>query len=102
ATVERAAHAVDTRPELLIVIGLTPPCPNPPGWIEPGAPIAGLGRFAVSAVQRFLPRPSFPETVALETHGGLVNTGVVVAHAETLLALGRRRLPDVLETLEPL
>jgi hypothetical protein len=31
-----------------------------------------------------------------------VNTGVVVAEAGTLLALGRRRLPDVLETLEPL
>jgi hypothetical protein len=53
-------------------------------------------------VRRFLRRPSFAEVSLLQRNGGLVNTGVVVASAQALLALGRRRLPDVLETLEPL
>jgi hypothetical protein len=47
-------------------------------------------------------RSGFAQAAALEARGALVNTGVVVATAETLLALGRQRLPDVLETLEPL
>jgi len=102
ASVERAARSVADRPELLVVIGLAPPCPAPPGWVEPGDGLAGLERFGVRAVRRFVRRPSFAESMALQTRGGLVNTGVVVAHTETLLELGRRRLPDVLETLEPL
>jgi hypothetical protein len=87
---------------VLIVLGVAPPCSRPRGWVEPGPPVAGLERFGVREVRRFLRRPSFVDGVALEARGGLVNTGVVVAHVETLLALGRRRLPDVLETLEPL
>lgn len=101
-SIERAAQSVAARPDLLVVLGLTPPCPRPPGWVQPGAGVAGLERFGVREVRRFLRRPSFAEGVALQARGGLVNTGVVVAVAETLLALGRRRLPDVLETLEPL
>jgi hypothetical protein len=47
-------------------------------------------------------RTSFAQAAALRASGGLINTGVIVAQAATWLALGRRRLPDVLETLEPL
>jgi mannose-1-phosphate guanylyltransferase len=97
-----AAEIVAQRADLLLVIGLAPPCPRPPGWVEPGEVIAGLERFGVRAVRRFLRRSSFAQGSGLHGNGGLVNTGVVVAQAETLLALGRRRLPDVLETLEPL
>ena len=102
ATVGRAAETVAARPDVLLVIGVAPPCPRAPGWIEPGDVVAGLGAFGVRSVRRFVRRPSFAEISLLQKNGGLVNTGVVVAQAEALLALGRRRLPDVLETLEPL
>ena len=101
ATIGRAAEIVAARPDVLLVIGLAPPCPRPPGWIEPGEVMAGLATFGVRAVRRFLRRPSFAQASLLQRNGGLVNTGVVVAQARTLLDLGRRRLPDVLETLEP-
>jgi hypothetical protein len=101
-TVERAARSVAAKADLLVVLGLAPPCPRAPGWIEPGGVVPGLERFGVHAVRRFVRRPAFGETATLQARGGLVNTGTVVALAETLLALGRRRLPDVLETLEPL
>ena len=102
AAVGRAAQAVALRAELVLALGLAPPCARLPGWIEPGEVIAGLERFGARTVRRFIRRPGFTEAAALHARGGLVNTGVVVAQAETLLALGRRRLPDVLETLEPL
>jgi mannose-1-phosphate guanylyltransferase len=102
AAVERAAEAVAERRSLLLVIGVAPPCARAPGWVEPGVAVAGLEHLGVRAVRRFLRRPTHTQAAALHASGGLVNTGVVVAEAGTLLALGRRRLPDVLETLEPL
>jgi len=102
ATVETAAAAVASHRGLPLVVGLAPPCSRPPGWMEPGDVVAGLERFGVRAVRRFIRRPSFAEAAAIHASGGLASTGVIVAHAETLLDLGRRRLPDVLETLEPL
>jgi mannose-1-phosphate guanylyltransferase len=101
-TIEAAAEAVAVLPELPVVIGLPPPCPRPCGWLEAGEPIEGLEAFGVRAVRRFVRRPSAAEITAFHAAGGLAGTGVVVAEAATLLALGRRHLPDVLETLEPL
>lgn len=102
ATIGLAAETVATRPDVLLVIGVAPPCPRPTGWIEPGDVIAGLATSAVRAVRGFHRRPSFAQASLLQRNGGLVNTGVVVAQARTLLEVGQRRLPDVLETLEPL
>jgi mannose-1-phosphate guanylyltransferase len=102
ATVETAAAAVASRPDLPLVIGLAPPCTRPPGWVQQGDVVAGLEGFGVRAVRRFIRRPSFAEAAAIHAGGGLASTGVIVAQADTLLDLGRRHLPDVLETLEPL
>jgi mannose-1-phosphate guanylyltransferase len=101
ATLVRAAEAVAERPDLVVALGLAPPCPRGAGWIEPGAPMPGLVGLGVREVRRFVRRPRFAQAAALRIGGGLVDTGVMVAAAETWLALGRRRLPDVLETLEP-
>jgi mannose-1-phosphate guanylyltransferase len=99
--VGRAADAVTQRPPLLLVIGAVAPFPPARGWIEPGEAIAGLEHLGVRAVRRFVRRPR--QRPALPgPGGGIVNTGVVIAEAQALLALGRRRLPDVLESLEPL
>jgi len=102
ATVETAAAAVASRGDLPVVIGLAPPCIRPRGWVQPGEIMPGVERFGVRAVRRFIRRPSFAEAAVLRADGFLAGTGVIVAQADTLLALGRRRLPDVLETLEPL
>lgn len=101
--VTKAVAAVVARPDLPVVIGTSPPRANVGcAWIEPGADIEGLETYAVRAVRRFVPRPSPAEVVALWEGDGLVNTGIVVAKARTLVALGARHLPDVLEAFEPL
>jgi len=103
AYVGRAAQAVAQRPDLVVVIGAHPlslevPCT----WIDPGDLVEGLETLAVRAVRRFVARPSRGEAVALYAGEALVNTHVVIAKVGALLELGRRYLPDVLETLEPL
>jgi len=101
--VARAVSAVIARPELPIVLGASPPGPATGcSWIEPGSSIEGLEAYAVRAVRRFVLRPSPAEAMALWDCDGLVHTGVLIAKARTLIALGARHLPDVLETFEPL
>jgi mannose-1-phosphate guanylyltransferase len=99
--VGRGTDAVTHRPDLLLVIGTGTPFSPARGWIETGDAIAGLEHLGVRAVRRFVRRrrqlPSLPPL-----GDAIVNTEVVIAQAQTLLALGRRRLPDVLESLEPL
>ncbi|MBI2216970.1 MAG: hypothetical protein HYU51_06690 [Candidatus Rokubacteria bacterium] len=101
--VRRAARAVEIRPDLAVVIG-APACRGgrPPAWIEPGAAVEGLEGSAIRSVARFVRDPSRAEVSRLLDAGALVATRVIVSKVSTLLALGRARLPDVLETLEPL
>ncbi len=101
-SVARAVQAVGVRPDLPLVIGAHPSAPDAAAWIEPGGPVEGLESYGVRAVRRFLRRPSGAELAALREGDGLVNTHVVIARARVLLRLGRRYLPDVLETFEPL
>jgi mannose-1-phosphate guanylyltransferase len=101
--VAKAARAVAVRPDLPVVIGAHPGGPQGgSAWIEPGPPVEGVEAFAVRAIARFLPRPSPADVVSLWDGDGLVHTGVIVAKARTLIGLGSRYLPDVLETFEPL
>lgn len=101
--VARAAHAVEVRPDVPVVIGAPPRSPDPRhAWIEPGDPVEGLEAFAIRSVQRFVGTPSPREAASLYEGNGLASTLVVIAKAATLIALGRTFLPDVLETLEPL
>jgi mannose-1-phosphate guanylyltransferase len=101
--VAKAIQAVTRRPDLPVVIGTQPAAPDPEWpWIEPGEPVEGLEDFGVHAVRRFYPAPSRAQALTLYDGDGLLSTGVIVARARTLLDLGTRYLPDVLETLEPL
>ena len=101
--VGRAAQAVARRPDLVVVIGAHPlgvevPCT----WIDPGELVEGLEPLAIREIRRFVTRPARGEAAALYADDALVNTHVVIAKAHALVELGRRYLPDVLETLEPL
>jgi mannose-1-phosphate guanylyltransferase len=101
--VSRAVAAVTLRPDLPVVIGARPLGPDPAcTWIEPGDTVDGLEGFAVRQVKRFVYRPSLAEAEALYESDGLLSTLVLISTARRLLELGRRYLPDVLETLEPL
>ena len=98
-----AASAASARTDLPFVIGARPRTADPScPWIEPGPPIEGLEFLSVRSVKRFLPRPSVAEVDSLFMGQGLLNTHVLVAHARTLIDLGKRYMPDVLESLEPL
>ena len=96
--VARAAGAAVVRPDLPVIVGAYPGSLDPEyAWVEPGAAVDGLEPYGVHAVRRFVTQPSYAERGA-----GLLGTLAVVMSARTLVALGRRYLPDVLECLEPL
>ena len=96
--VARAAGAAAIRPDLPVIVGAYPGSRDPEyAWIETGEPIDGLEAFGVHAVRRLVARPS-----AAERAEGLLGMLAVVMSARTLIELGRRHLPDVLECLEPL
>lgn len=96
--VARAAAAAAIRPDLPVLVGAYPGSRDPEyAWIEPGEPVEGLEAYAVRAVRRLVTGPS-----SAERAGGLLGMLAVVTSARTLIALGRRHLPDVLECLEPL
>lgn len=91
----KAVRAVTLRPELVVVVGGQPQSARlDDGWIEPGSPVAGLEDLSVRAIRRFVASPAQAPDV--------VSPVALVARARTLIALGRRFIPDVLETLEPL
>lgn len=96
--VVRAAGAAAVRPDLPVIVGAYPGSRDPEyAWIEAGEPVDGLEAFAVRNVRRLVARPT-----AAERAGGLLGMLAVVMSARTLIGLGRRHLPDVLECLEPL
>jgi mannose-1-phosphate guanylyltransferase len=101
--VERAITAVGLRPDVPLLLAAHPRTPDAAhGWIEPGPPVDGLERLAVRTILRFIERPSRGELGPLFEETGLVSTRIVVARIRTLIELGQRHLPEVLETLEPL
>lgn len=101
--VAKAARAVAVRPDVPVVIGAHPGGPDGgTAWIEAGPPLEGLEAFAVRSIARFLRRPTPADLAALWKGDGLVHTGVLVAKVRTLIQLGSRYLPDILETFEPL
>ena len=96
--VGHAAAATTIRPDLPVLVGAYPGSRDPEyAWLEPGAPVEGLEAYTVRAVRRLVARPSHAERAA-----GLLGMLAVVMSAHTLIELGRRHLPDVLECLEPL
>jgi mannose-1-phosphate guanylyltransferase len=97
--VHKAVRAVGLRPDLVVLVGGRPRTGRAlDGWIEPGRPVEGLEELAVHDIRRFVYEPAHRAPSA----PALLSTAAIVARARTLIALGRRWVPDVLETLEPL
>jgi mannose-1-phosphate guanylyltransferase len=100
--VSRAVWAVSVRPDVPILIGAQPYAPVADGWIEPGEPVEGLESLAVRSVKHFVDDAPPAERRRLFEGHALMSTSILVARAGTLLAIAQRRLPEVLEALEPI
>ena len=100
--VAQAARAVAARPQTSVVIGAIPLMPDPlRTWIVPGTAVPGVEALGVRRIERFVHHPTLPEAERFYEAGGLLSTFVMVAHAQTLIRLGREYLPDVLDALDP-
>jgi mannose-1-phosphate guanylyltransferase len=100
-TVEKAVWAVGLRADLLVLVGAASRAPEPTyGWIEPGTLVEGLEHLGVRTVRSFVhDRAGAPRGPG---DAAALGTLALVGRVQTLLALGERHLPEVLETLEPL
>ena len=102
-SIGKAITAASVRPDLPVLVGAHPRRPNPTyGWVEPGEPVDGLESFSVRSVKRFVHDRAVSTHRWLSGSGGLLSTVAIVGHVGTLLALGRRYVPEVLEALEPI
>ncbi len=98
AHVEGAAEAVRARPDLVVLLGITPDTAEVEyGWIELGDPITGLGLWTLYRVLDFWEKPSPVLAEALRARGCLWNSFVIVAYPSTLIALCRRALPSLVD-----
>lgn len=97
-SVQKAVRAVALRPDLTVLVAGRPRTGRAlDGWIEPGSPVEGLEDLAVRDIRRFVYEPAHRSASA-----PLFSTAAIVVRARTLIAMGRRWVPEVLETLEPL
>ncbi len=102
-SIGKAITAASLRPDLPVLVGAHPRRPNPTyGWVEPGEPVDGLESFSVRSVKRFVHDRAVSTHRWLSGSGGLLSTVAIVGHVGTLLDLGRRYVPEVLEALEPI
>src|SRR5690349_1113771 len=92
----RAIGAVGLRPELTLLVGARPRTAHASdGFVEPGSPLPDLEELSLLTVRRFV------YGVSSERSGrDLLAPAALAARAGTLVSLGRRYIPDVLDTLE--
>lgn len=85
---EAAFGAVEKRPELTVLLGITPTSPEPSyGWIEPGAALGTFGPSSVHAIARFIEKPAPSLAGQLMASGSLWNTFILVGRVSTMLGL---------------
>ena len=101
--VECALEAVDTRPDVVVLLGIAPDRPEVEyGWIEPAELIRGRWAWPIYRVRRFWEKPSRPIAERLEAARCLWNCFVVVARPSMLEQLIRRATPELHEAFATL
>jgi mannose-1-phosphate guanylyltransferase len=94
AHVDSAFRAVSVRPELIVLLGITPAYAEPGyGWIEPAEPI-GFGAH-LFRVDRLWEKPGPALARTLWKEGCLWNSFVLVGRLSTFLELMAKTLPEV-------
>ena len=92
--VAAAFAAVEARPELVVLLGITPESAETEyGWIEPGERIPARG--SLLRVARFWEKPAPMLAQLLMDQGCLWNSFVVVAGIPALLTMVRGTLPNL-------
>jgi mannose-1-phosphate guanylyltransferase len=92
ASARQAMDQVAREPERVALLGIAPDGPDPQyGWIVPGR-ARGRGLYEVAS---FVEKPEPALARALMARGGLWNSFLVAASAPSLLALYRRRIPEL-------
>lgn len=94
--VEAALAAVQTRPDLVILLGVEPDSPEVQyGWIEPGDTLLAWPGHPVCRVHQFWEKPARGIAETLLERGCLWNSFVIVARVPALLALIRGAAPGL-------
>jgi len=101
--VEAAFGAVEARPELVILLGITPDAPEDQyGWIEPGPSVHENGSDTFYRVKRFWEKPSRQVAQGLMDKGCLWNSFVMIGQVHSLLTMIRQAIPDMYRRFAPL
>ena len=91
--VDAAFRTVTERPELVVLLGITPTGPDPDyGWIEPAELLPGT---SFRRIARFWEKPAAGVARVLFERRGLWNSFVMVARIPAFLALVRRSAPEL-------
>ena len=99
--VAQVAAFVEDNPARIVLLGAPATAAETEyGWIEPGPDLGRAGGLPVSAVRRFVEKPSAEEARACLAAGASWNTFVFVAKARTLVEAGRRCVPRIHSGLE--
>jgi mannose-1-phosphate guanylyltransferase len=96
AHVEAGFRAVETRPDLIVLLGIEAEAPETQyGWIEPGEVVLDRAPSPVYRVGQFWEKPELGLAERLLRRGCLWNSFVLVARVRTLLALIEAAVPDL-------
>src|SRR6476659_4252963 len=94
--VDAAFDAVQARPTMITLLGITPSSPETEyGWIEPQQSILGTMPLSITRVRRFWEKPDSDIASMLLDNGCLWNSFVMVGRVDALLEMTRRALPNM-------
>ncbi len=100
-TVRKAAQALQTWPEQIVLLGAEPDRPESEyGWIQPGNDLGWCDGLPVRAAKSFVEKPCPEAAQRVMEEGALWNTFVLLANVETLWNLGRQYFPKIVELFE--
>ncbi|HSE94942.1 MAG TPA: sugar phosphate nucleotidyltransferase [Methylomirabilota bacterium] len=103
AHVGAAFDLVRARPDLVVLLGITPDRPETEyGWIERGESVAGRLGWGVHRVRGFVEKPARELARTLLEGGALWNSFVMIGRVAVLLDLIGRTLPDLGRAFRPL
>ena len=103
AYVDGAFDVLESRPDLLVLLGITPDSGEvKPEWIEIGPGIPGPWQWPVLRVRHFWNNPSPATARALRAQGCLWSSSVMVAHSSVILSAIRATLPALVEAFGPI
>jgi mannose-1-phosphate guanylyltransferase len=101
--VQSAFEAAAARPDLVILLGITPDAAETEyGWIEPGDPLLLGDPGSFSRVRRFWEKPALAVAQALLAKECLWNSFVMVASVPTLLTMMCEAIPGLCQAFGPL